>query len=336
MQFKPLLFNIKNIGEYASYFKGLRELPRTEAVEFYKTLDHMAVSLGIRHPVTLWVAEKEALPNAFALFKNFKSDKPIVTLTQGMLDLANNSTKQVPSAAIRGVMGHECAHLAYDSQVMCNKNAAYIPIFALPAAAVSAVGLFDQACQNAKKKNALHKHTTLAELSPFVMQAAQENAALHSQRVDAAETSGNRKCQREETAAEHWSRFGTYMAAAVLGIGGGLVMARNRTLASEFRADRIGAQFSGDHEAFIGLLDKAQHALNVQEPMTFKAYPYCAHQTTEAMFKAFWERIKSYVSAEIYAAKVEVSTIHPPLAERKWAMREHMAKLNPAPTPAVS
>ena len=164
--------------------------------------------------------------------------QPRIRITRGALEKvfdAPNLNTHVPDG-LKSVIAHEFSHIADGPGNMLMGR---VPLFAVPIASLVAFELF----KAAKKRHEVDPLTPLDEQLRAIMVEEQAKSAACG-------------CEHRGEREKHLLEWGGRLAA----VGGGLVVggmiSKHMSLASEFKADRMGVLATGNPEAFIQTLDR--------------------------------------------------------------------------------
>jgi Zn-dependent protease with chaperone function len=210
-------------------------LLKDNASGLYSSLEGVASSLKIPMP-TFYVAgtpkvihpvleELAKLPSAAALSKD------AVLLSEPMLKLLGTTDLTQPiSQELKAVLSHEMHHCSMHTGIVLAK---FVPIFALPAIALTATYLYDRA-------------------------QAKKATAPKPEDIEQAATATRKELPKDEKGSSFLDNliyYGKYVAIGVAATAAGLLTARYVSRHFEFAADNFGASMT-DKGAMASALEK--------------------------------------------------------------------------------
>jgi Zn-dependent protease with chaperone function len=230
-----------------------------------------------------------------------------IIVSDGLLKLYDSQHLHLPpTPEMKWVLAHEIGHLKQGLDKIL--TARYTPLLALPAAAVGAMALYDKAQARAAKKKTEATPENLA-------QEIREITASYERRIGAQHGSDS---DGKESIDAQWKktllRSADYLAAAALGVAGGLALTRHNMLKLEYDADRFGMMTTGSVDAFVSAINKLYDMRALKTPAASK-------QAT-----TFTGRLADIVKRECESVLTNCLHAHPSRSQRIQAVQREFGQ----------
>jgi Zn-dependent protease with chaperone function len=228
--------------------KHLKAEPLTHEKAFglYQAANEIARSLGIQTPtfhLAPQILHSHPIINGMVNSPNAASlSSTAIMLSEPILRLFESMDLSKPiSQEFKAVIAHEMHHCANRTSMMMMSR---VPVFALPAAALTGLYLYDRAHAKAKKEN---------NVTP-------ENMVKHIETTTSETRASLPKETEQSSLLNNILYYGKYLAVAVAATGVGLWIARHGARYHEFAADSFAAGAVHNRESMVSALRKIHQA----------------------------------------------------------------------------
>lgn len=220
--------------------------------EFFASLDGLAKRAGLGYSPIMVLSDAplvqyswlEQVPNAAAL-----PGRRLLLVNKQLMQLTGASLHAPVSPKLETLLAHELSHLKHDLPGVIGTR---LSIMAFPLVAVMGLHLYDRARHTTPRAPEETESNYKKRLADGIDNAAGEEkkALLSAESL----TFDQQQWRVEKNWWEKIVNAGRYAAAAAVGVGAALWLARRTSLAREFHADKFAAEVTGNPEILKSVL----------------------------------------------------------------------------------